>query len=121
MNARRWLVVAWIGFALVLLGILIVCAAMLLKEQFKGIVGTAFLGTVLFLVLGGGLALLVTALMLPHRKSWRALVIIAWSLIAISSPLMGWLFLMPWGLLLVTAPVVIVILLYWGRMPPAVT
>jgi len=62
------------------------------------IVSGCFVGAVL--MLGG-------TLMLPERWTWRGIVLLVWALIALTSPLFGYLFLMPWGVLALLLPVVI--------------
>jgi|SRR6185436_7828026 len=117
-KARKWLILAWAGFAMILLAIAIVCLVIFTKEQFSWLVGSAFLGSVVGMVLAGSIALLIAAAMLPG-KTWRTIVVIAWSLLAVTSPLFGMLFLFPWGVLLVTAPFIFTILLGWSRLPAA--
>ena len=96
----------------------IVCLVIFAKEQFSWLVGSAFLGSVVAMVLAGGIALIVSALLLPIAKTWRTWVVILWSIIAVTSPLFGIMFLLPWGLLLVTAPVIFVILRNWSAAVP---
>jgi len=49
----------------------------------------------------------IATLFLPERTSWRGIVLLLWSLIAVTSPLFGPLFLVPWGILAVTSPLII--------------
>lgn len=113
---RRWLILASIGFALVLLAMVIVFLVVVAKTQFGSLVGPAFLPAITGTVLFGGAAMMLAVLMLPNRKSWRSIVVVVWSLIALTSPLFGIMFLLPWGVLLASSPVVFAVLLRWFRV-----
>jgi hypothetical protein len=104
---RRWLMLAAIGCALVVLA-MIVCALVLIdKETFGWLVGTPFLAVMASGCLVGGLLVLVGTLKLPERWTWRGIVLLVWALIALTSPAFGFLFLLPWSVLVVTLPLVI--------------
>lgn len=107
MNGRVWLRIAVVGCVVVVLGMLAAALVILDKQRFGWMVGSTFLGVLSSGVIVGGLAVLVGAAMLPERKSWRGLTLIVWGLIALTSPLFGFMFLLPWGLLALSLPVVI--------------
>ena len=117
-KARKWLILATAGYALILLALMVVALSIFAKEQFQWLVGPAFLGTVVVMVLAGSIAVLIAAAALPYPRTWRTFVVIAWGLIAMTSPLFGWLFLLPWGVLLLSAPLIFSILRYWFRLAP---
>jgi hypothetical protein len=106
---RGWLQVATIGVALSTLAMLTIALTMLDKPH-EWLVGTWFLPIISSGMMVGGLVLIVAALMLPERKTWRGIALILWGLIALTSPWFGWVFLFPWALLALTLPLVIVIL-----------
>ena len=107
---RRWLLLASAGVAFVILAMIAVALLLYDKPHFGWMMGPAFLGIIASGVIVGGAMVLVAALMLPERWTWRGIVLIAWGLIAAASPIFGYLFLAPWALLAVLLPVVIVIL-----------
>lgn len=119
-QSRKWLILAWAGFALILLAIATVCLVIFDKEHFSWLVGPAFVGSVVGMVAAGSIALMVAAAFLRPGKTWRTFAVVAWSVLALISPLFGLLFLFPWGVLLITAPVIITILLNWSRLSAAV-
>jgi len=112
---------AKIGVALVVLALVVVALAIFDKAQFKDLVGPAFLPVITSGVFLGALMLILAAWSLPERKrnNWRALFLILWGLIAITSPAFGMMFLFPWALLALTLPVVISILITLSRATPA--
>ena len=110
---------AKIGVALMLLAMVVVALVLIDKEHFKGLVGSAFLPVITSGVLLGSILVIVGALMLPERNTWRGIFLVVWGLIAITSPLFGFLFLFPWGVLLVLLPIVISILITFSRTRPA--
>lgn len=114
---RKSLWVVTIGLGLVLCAMLVVLLVMVDKEHFGGLVTGAFLPAVTSGVIVGGLATLIGALMLPERKSWRGAVLIVWALVAVTSPLFGFLFLLPWALLAITIPLVIWVVATLRRAP----
>ena len=114
-SRRRWLMVAKIGVALVTLAMVVVALVIFAKEQFGELVGPAFLPVITSGVLVGSIMVIVAALRLPERKTWRGIVILAWGLIGLTSPAFGIMFLLPWGLLALSLPVVIWILIALSR------
>jgi hypothetical protein len=109
-NTRLWLRTIIAGFALVSLAFVAVLLVMD-KAHFGWLMGWAFLPVITGAVIVGGVMMLIGTLCLPQRKSWRGAVLIAWAVIAVTSPLFGlFLFLLPWTLLAVTAPLVIWVL-----------
>ena len=107
---RRWVLLAAIGCSLVALAMCVVALVVLDKPHFGWLVGTWFLVAITSGVMIGALALLVSALMLPERRTWRGWTLITWAAIALVSPAFGYMFLLPWSLLLATSPLIIVIL-----------
>lgn len=107
---RGWLNAATIGVALSALAMLAIALTMLDKSHFGWMIGTYFLEIISAGMMVGGLILIVGALMLPERKTWRGITLILWGLIALTSPGFGWVFLFPWLVLALTLPLVIVIL-----------
>ena len=110
MSAKTWLRVAVAGVVLVAIPMLLSALVILDKKHFGWMVDGWFLPAITVGVIVGALVLLVAAWNLPQRKTWRGIVLIVWALIALTSPAFGWLFLMPWAVLAVTLPVVIVAL-----------
>jgi hypothetical protein len=104
---QRWLTVVTIGFALVVVAMLFVALVLIDKKHFGGLVGSAFLATITSGVIVGGLAMLIGALAMPARKTPRGIILILWALIAVTSPLFGFLFLGPWAVLVLASPAVI--------------
>ncbi len=107
----KWLTVAATGCALITLAMLLAVLSIVDKEHFRSIVGTAFLGSILGAMILGGLLVLIGTWKLPLRKNWRGWVLFVWGAIALTSPLFGILFLLPWGVLALMLPLVIAILL----------
>ena len=105
--SRGWLRLAIIGLALVVIAMITVALVMLDKPHFGFLVGTWFLPVITSGVIGGGLLMLIAALNLPIRWTWRGWVLIFYGLIAVTSPLMGMMFLLPWGVLALSLPLVI--------------
>lgn len=112
---RGWLIVATIGVALATLAMLAIALVMLDKTHFGWMVGTWFLEIISSGMIAGGLVLLVGAAFLPERKTWRGILLIVWALIAITSPGFGLMFLLPWGVLALSLPLVIAILMRFFR------
>jgi MFS family permease len=112
---RPWLFVAAIGCALVVLALVVLALVLLDKPHFGWLVGTWFLQVIMSGVMVGSVVLLVSAWKLPIRNSWRGYTLMAWALVALTSPAFGLLFLVPWGLLVVTLPVVIAIFIHLFR------
>lgn len=103
---RVWLKVALTGFVFAAIGLI---ATLLITDRthFGWLAGWAFLPAVTGGVLVGGAIMLIASLLMPARKTWRGMTLIAWSLIAVASPWAGFLFLIPWALLGITSPLVI--------------
>lgn len=107
---RNWLMVTTIGCVLVVLAMIVVALVILDKEDFGWLVGSAFLPVITSGVIVGGLVVAIGAWNLPQRKSWRGITLIVWGLIALTSPAFGIMFLLPWGVLVLLLPLVIVAL-----------
>ncbi len=112
---RGWLVAATIGVAMAILTLLVLALTMLDKSHFGFLIGTWFLEIISAGMMVGGLILLISACLLPERKTWRGITLILWGLVAFTSPGFGIMFLFPWALLALTLPLVIVILLGFFR------
>ncbi len=112
---RGRLIVATIGVALAALAMLTIALVMLDKTHFGWMVGTWFPEIISGGMIVGGLVLLVGAAFLPERKTWRGILLIVWALIAITSPGFGLMFLLPWGVLALSLPLVIAILMKFFR------
>ncbi|HEX7807523.1 MAG TPA: hypothetical protein VF608_02320 [Thermoanaerobaculia bacterium] len=110
LNRRRWLWVATIGCALVCMTMIVVALVLIDKPHFGFLVNQYFTPIVGCGVFVGGAMVLIAAFMLPERKTWRGITLIVWSLIALTSPAFGFLFLLPWGVLVAALPLVIMIL-----------
>lgn len=111
-TSRRspWLYLAFAGCA-VILGVLVVAALVLVdKPHFGGLVGRSFLPVMATAIIAGGLMLFVAALRVPPGKTWHRVALIVWALVAITSPLFGFLFLLPFGVLALTVPVIAAVL-----------
>lgn len=117
MTTRNWLHVAAFGCGLIVLAMLVSGLVIADKETFGGLVGPNFLPVITSGVFVGAILLLVGAWKLPVRNSWRGRVLMLWALIALTSPLFGIMFLLPWGLLVLTLPVVIAIFVALYRAP----
>ena len=107
---RLWVNLCAIGCALVIIAMIFVALVMLDKKHFGWMVGSSFLMIITSGVLVGSLLVLISAWMLPHRTNWRNILLMVWALIGLTSPLFGFLFLLPWGLLAAMLPIVIVAL-----------
>jgi hypothetical protein len=118
-SQRKWLVVTTIGCAVIVAAMLVVVLALVDKPHFQSIVGPMFLPVVVSAIVAGSVVVLVGAFMLPERKTWRGIVLIVWGLIALTSPLFGIMFLLPWGVLALLLPVVITILVTLFRTSAA--
>jgi hypothetical protein len=116
---RGWLIAAAIGCILVVIALLVVALVMIDKPHFGWLVGGMFLPTITSGILVGGAILLVSVLFLPERKSWRGLTLLAWALIALTSPLLGLMFLLPFGVLAISLPLVIAIFMHLFRATAA--
>jgi MFS family permease len=112
---RGWLITATIGVALATLAMLTIALVMLDKTHFGWMVGTWFLEIISSGMIAGGFVLLIGAAFLPERKTWRGIVLLLWGLIAVTSPAFGILFLFPWGVLALSLPLIIAILMRFFR------
>lgn len=112
---RGWLITATIGVALVTLAMLTIALVMLDKTHFGWMVGTWFLEIISSGMIAGGLVLLVGAALLPERKTWRGILLLLWGFIAVTSPAFGLMFLFPWGVLALSLPLIIAILMRFFR------
>lgn len=110
MSTRGWLNVTAIGVVAVVVPMIVSLLTLVDKEHFGFLVGSAFLMTISAGVMLGAVVVLVGAIAMPQRKTWRGIVLIVWALIAVTSPLFGFLFLLPWTVMTVMLPVVIVAL-----------
>ena len=117
MAKRGWLIVVTTGFVFVLCALIVVGLVMMDKAHFGSLVGSAFLPVIASGVIAGGILMLIGSLLLRGQKTWHRVVLILFALIAVTSPLMGFLFLLPWGLLAVSSPLVIWILVAMRRQP----
>jgi hypothetical protein len=108
---RTWLYVAAAGCALVMLALVVVGLVLVDKPHFGWLVGTGFLPSITIGVFIGAVLLAVAAWNLPVRRTWRGAVLFVWAAVALTSPLFGIMFLLPWGLLLLSLPVVVAILI----------
>lgn len=106
---------AIIGCALVVIAMIVSALVILDKEHFGWMVGSTFLPIITSGCLVGGLLVLVGTLKLPERWTWRGIVLLVWALIALTSPAFGFLFLLPWGVLVLMLPLVIPVLVQLYR------
>lgn len=114
---RGWLIVVTAGFAMVLLAMIAVGLVIADKPHFGWLVGTAFLPVITSGVIAGGIMMLSGSFVIPARKTWRGIVLLLWALVAVTSPAFGIMFLLPWGLLAASAPLVIWALVTMLRQP----
>jgi hypothetical protein len=113
MNKQRgWVITAWIGCIMVIIALLAVAAVTYDKELVKPL----FLEYVTGGVMAGGLIVFIAAWFLPDRKNWRGITLMVWGLIAVTSPWFGLLFLLPWAIVAIALPLVIVILRRQSRL-----
>lgn len=102
---RIWLKVALAGFAIAFYGLIV--TAVIITKTNLGWLAWAFLPGAATGVLAGGVIMLVGSIGAPERKSWRGMALIAWSLIAVASPLAAFMVLVPWAVLAITSPLII--------------
>ena len=107
--SRRWLTVAAIGCVLIALAMLVVALVILDKPHFGGLVGSMFLQVITSGVMIGAIILLIATWKLPQRNTWRGYVLFAWGLIALTSPIFGIMFLLPWTVLVLMLPLIVAI------------
>ena len=116
---RGWLVLVTIGCALVVLTLIVVCLVLVDKTHFGSMVGPMFLPIITSGIFLGALLVLIGTSMLPIRRTWRGIVLFVWALVALTSPLFGFMFLLPWGVLVLALPLVLWILFGLWRGPIA--
>jgi uncharacterized membrane protein len=103
---RISLKIALAGFVLTCLG-MIVTAIITTRTNIAWLAWAFYPGAATG-VLAGGLVMLIGSIGAPERKSWRGMTLIAWSLLTVVSPLAGiYWYLVPWGILAITTPLVI--------------
>jgi hypothetical protein len=107
---RAWLIAAWAGVIMVLIPMVVVAAVIIDKPHFGWMVKSLFLEFVSGGVMAGGLLAFIAAWFLPERKSWRGITLMIWGLVALTSPAFGFMFLLPWGLIAASLPLVVSIL-----------
>ncbi|MEA2165135.1 MAG: hypothetical protein QOK37_3262 [Thermoanaerobaculia bacterium] len=112
---RGWLIVTTIGVALAFLAMLTIALVMVDKTHFGWMVGTWFLEIISAGMLVGGFITLAGAAFLPERKTWRGILVLVWGLIAVTSPAFGLMFLVPWGVLALSLPLIVAILMRFFR------
>jgi hypothetical protein len=117
MPERTWWRLATTGVVLVVLAMAVSALVVADKQRFGWLVGSAFLPVITSGVIVGSILLLIGAWKLPQRKTWRGIALILWGLIALTSPAFGIMFLLPWGVLALALPVIIVALV--GLRRPA--
>jgi hypothetical protein len=105
-----WLIVATTGVSLIVLAMVAIALVMLDKPHFGWMVGTWFLEIISGGMIVGGIVLLAGAAFLPERKTWRGILLLVWGLIAVTSPAFGLMFLLPWAVLALSLPFIVVVL-----------
>ena len=106
---RRWLVFATIGVSFIAMALLAIPLVLFDKDTFGGLVGRTFLATLTSGILGGAILLLIGARKLAVAQKWRV-VLLVWGLIALTSPLWGIMFLLPFTALALSMPLIVWIL-----------
>jgi hypothetical protein len=107
---RGWVIAAWLGCVMVLIPMLVVAAVIYDKPHFGWLVKSLFLEFVSGGVMAGGLLVFIAAWFLPERKTWRGITLMLWAVVALTSPAFGFMFLLPWGIVAASLPLVIAIL-----------
>ncbi|MBV9497614.1 MAG: hypothetical protein JOZ54_25485 [Acidobacteria bacterium] len=107
---RGWLWVTTLGLVVVILAMIVAMLALFDKPHFESIVGAPFIMALTSGLIIGSLAMFVGSLFLSKPKTWRDWTLLAWSLVGLTSPALGYLFLLPWALMGATLPLVIWIL-----------
>jgi len=108
MSRRAWLIVATIGCAFVVIAMGVSTLVVADKSQFGWLVGAWFLPIITSGVIAGGVILLIAAWSIRvEERKWRRYILMAWAVIAVTSPLFGILFLLPWCILAVMLPFVV--------------
>lgn len=103
---RLWPVLAATGLALVLIALAVVCLVIADKPHFGNLVGPRFLPIITSGIFVGAFLLGLATWNLPVRRTWKGIVLFVWALIALTSPLFGFLFLLPWSVLVLSLPLV---------------
>lgn len=117
----RWLNLAIAGVVLVAIALAVVSLVVLDRKHFGWLTGSSFLPVIASGVFAGAILLLIGAWKLRGvRKTWRGVVLFCWALIALTSPLFGILFLVPWAALVVSLPLVAWILRGFHGSPRAI-
>lgn len=106
-SSRRGWITAVIGCAMVILALVTTALVMLDKQHFGFLVGSLFLAVITSGVIAGSIVVLIGAWLLPQRKRWQGITLMIWALVALTSPLFGFLFLIPWTVLALMLPLVI--------------
>ena len=117
-RSRKWLLGAVVGCAMVSLAMATATLVVADKKHFGWLVGSMFLPVITSGVVVGAVVLLISAWKLPERKRWQGLTLIAWGVIALTSPVFGILFLLPWCVLALSLPIVIAALVTLMRSAP---
>lgn len=107
MNRSRWLVTAIAGCAMVAIALFVALLVIVDKTNFGWLVGRYFLQTLTGGLFVGAVIMLAGAWNLHERRNWRGRTLIAWALVALTSPAFGLMFVLPWLLLALSLPVVI--------------
>jgi len=105
---RLWVTIAYIGLALVVLALLVIALVMIDKTHFGFLVRTIFIEVITSGVVIGSLVVLIAAIMLPGKATWRGIVLLLFGIIGLTSPLFGLLFLFPWAVLVLMVPLMFV-------------
>jgi drug/metabolite transporter (DMT)-like permease len=108
---RGWLILTTVGCVLVLLALLVIGLVLIDKPRFGEMVGPAFLPIITSGVMTGAILMLVGVWNLPERKSWRGRTLIIWALVSVTSPALGLMAIAPLGLVALTSPLTIAILI----------
>ena len=108
---------AAVGCGLVVLAMLVSALVILDKKHFGWMVGTWLLPVIGSGCIVGAVMMLIGALKLPERWTWRGIVLLVWAAIALTSPGFGLMFLLPWSVLVLMLPVVITVLVRLFRGP----
>jgi hypothetical protein len=98
---------AAIGCGLVVLAMAVSALVLFDKPHFGWLVDTWFLPVITSGCIVGAVLMLIGVLKLPERWTWRGIVLLVWALIALTSPIFGFLFLAPWSVLVLMLPLVI--------------
>jgi hypothetical protein len=112
---RGWLILAATGVALVTIALAAIALVMLDKPHFGNLVGPSFLPAITIGIFVGAILLAIGAWGLPSQPLWRKIVLLAWAVVALTSPLFGLMFLLPLGVLVLTLPLVAWILAGFRR------